>query len=44
LRACGYSDAEAREGVRFSFGRGNSVEEGERAAEIVLRCVRAIRR
>lgn len=36
LRACGLSEREAKEGLRFSFGRGSTFEEADRAAAIVL--------
>ena len=36
LRAMGMPDALARSGVRFSFGRENTAEEAQRAAEIVV--------
>lgn len=35
LAACGYSEVEAKEGLRFTFGRKNTEEEAVRAAEIV---------
>gem|GEM_PF-7126011 len=35
LAACGYSETEAKEGLRFTFGRENCMEEAIRAAEIV---------
>jgi cysteine desulfurase len=35
LIACGYSEAEARRGLRFTFGRDNTIEESQRAASIV---------
>lgn len=41
--ACGFSPIEAREGVRFSFGRAQPAEEGARAAQIVRDAVTAIR-
>jgi cysteine desulfurase len=50
LLACGYSDQEAKEGLRFSFGVTSTVEEAERAAQIVagwaqkVREVRAVKR
>lgn len=42
LAACGYSEKEAKEGLRFTFGRGNTLEEAERGAEIVGRVCREI--
>lgn len=39
LLACGFSPAEAAEGVRFSFGRGQSAADGRRAAELLLQAV-----
>lgn len=35
LLACGYGEHEAKEGLRFTFGPLNTVEEAERAAAIV---------
>lgn len=35
LLACGYSEAEAKEGLRFTFGAESSVEEAEEAAALV---------
>lgn len=35
LEACGYSESEAQEGLRFTFGWGNSMDDAVRAAEIV---------
>jgi cysteine desulfurase len=35
LLACGYSPEEAKQGLRFTFGHTNTVEEGTRAAETV---------
>ena len=35
LVACGYSDFESREGLRFTFGRGQDAETGKMAAQIV---------
>ena len=43
LLACGYSEAEAKEGIRFSLGFGNTMEEIERALVIIERCVSEIR-
>ena len=43
LLACGYSEQEAKEGLRFTFGLGNTVEEAQRAADIVNRCAQDIR-
>lgn len=43
MLACGYTEAEAKEGVRFSFGRAQQAEEGTRAAQIVRDAVKAIR-
>ncbi|MFM9873082.1 MAG: cysteine desulfurase family protein [Fimbriimonadaceae bacterium] len=37
LAACGYSEAEAKEGLRFTFGRENTMEEAVRAVGIVNR-------
>ena len=35
LLACGFTDEEAKEGVRFTFGPGMSVSEAESAAKVV---------
>lgn len=43
LRACGLSDAEAREGVRFSFGPEDTPETGKAAAVRVAAAVRQVR-
>jgi cysteine desulfurase len=43
LLACGYSEVEAKEGLRFSLGVGNTVEEIGRAFEIVSKCLVEIR-
>ena len=43
LLACGYSDQEAKEGVRFTFGRSQPASEGSEAAERVNEAVRQIR-
>ncbi len=43
LLACGYNQDEAREGIRFSIGVGNTAEELGRAFEIVSRCLTEIR-
>lgn len=43
LLACGYTEAEAREGVRFSFGEVQRAETGAEAAARVLEAVSAIR-
>ena len=44
LLACGYSEAEAKEGLRFTFGRDTTVEEAEEAAQRVANAVRQITR
>ena len=44
LLAMGKSEAQARGSVRFSFGRENTEEEAEAAAEIVIRVVKALRK
>lgn len=44
MLACGYSEQEAKEGVRFSFGQETTVEQAERAAEIVIGVVADVRR
>ena len=43
MLACGYSEVEAKEGIRFSIGVGNTAEELGRAFEIVSRCLLEIR-
>jgi len=35
LTACGYSEAESKEGLRFTFGKSNTVEQSQRAGKIV---------
>ncbi len=42
LIAAGYSDEEAKEGLRFTFGLPSTVEEAERAAAIVNECCESI--
>lgn len=42
MLACGYSEDEAREGLRFSFGRATSVAEALAAADIVIEAKTAI--
>ncbi len=44
LLACGYSEVEAKEGLRFTFGRENTNEEVLRAVEIVNRVCEDISR
>lgn len=36
LRACGYSEAESREGLRFTFGKDTTLAEAEIAAQITI--------
>lgn len=43
LLACGYSATEAREGLRFTFGRTSSVAEAREGAARVGRAIRQIR-
>ena len=43
MLACGYSDSEAKEGLRFSLGVGNTAEELGRAFETISRCLSEIR-
>lgn len=43
MLACGYSSEEAKEGVRFSFGRETTIDEAARAAEIVIAVVEDVR-
>lgn len=42
LLACGYSMEEAKEGLRFSFGKGISTSEAEKAAELVAEAAEEI--
>lgn len=42
LLACGYSQVEAQEGLRFTFGRGTTIEEAEEAARRTIRVVKLI--
>jgi cysteine desulfurase len=44
MLACGYSEEQAKEGVRFSLGLGNNLEEIQRAGEIIVSVVEEIRR
>lgn len=44
MLACGYSEEQAKEGVRFSLGLGNTLEEIERAGKIIVAVVEEIRR
>lgn len=44
LQACGYSEGEAKEGVRFTFGRSTSVEDARLGASLVNECLVAIGR
>ncbi|MBC8064615.1 MAG: cysteine desulfurase [Chlorobia bacterium] len=43
MLACGYSEREAKEGLRFTFGWPNTVEEAIEAAQRVNLCVSEIR-
>lgn len=43
LLACGYSNQEAKEGLRFTFGWPMTVDEAIAAAEIVRQCAEDIR-
>ena len=43
MLACGYSDDEAKEGLRFSIGVGNTAEELGRAFEAISKCLVEIR-
>jgi len=42
LLACGYSAKEAKEGLRFTFGRGSTVGEAEEAATRVVEAARSL--
>lgn len=42
LLACGYSDSESREGLRFTFGKDSTVDEARAAASIVADCARSV--
>lgn len=44
LLACGYTEAEAREGLRFTFGHSSTVEEAHAAADRVREAVRTVAR
>jgi len=35
LAACGYSDEESKEGLRFTFGKSNTIEQSKKAGKIV---------
>ncbi len=43
MLACGYSESEAKESVRFTLGDGNTPEQMRDASEIILKCVRSMR-
>lgn len=43
LLACGYTQGQAKEGLRFTFGRSNTVEEATRAAQLVAKASTCIR-
>lgn len=43
MLACGYTEEEAKEGVRFSFGYGNTMSDAQRAGRIVTKIVEEIR-
>ncbi|MBS1723762.1 MAG: cysteine desulfurase [Armatimonadetes bacterium] len=42
LLACGYSELEANEGLRFTFGKDSTIEEAEEAARRVIECKDAV--
>jgi cysteine desulfurase len=42
MLACGYSEQEAKEGLRFSLGLGNTAEELGRAFETISKCLKEI--
>lgn len=43
LRACGYSHEESKEGLRFTFGPGNTTAEAESAAQRVIAVAQGVR-
>lgn len=43
LKAIGLSDKEARETIRVSFSRYNTIEEVQQAAQIIVNCVNELR-
>lgn len=43
LLACGYTEIEAKEGLRFTFGQTNTLEEADRGAELVIEAVSNVR-
>jgi len=43
LLACGYSESEAREALRFTFGKSTTIEEAEEAAVRVSAAIRQVR-
>jgi cysteine desulfurase len=43
MLACGYTEVESKEGLRFSLGVGNTAEELGRAFETISRCLDEIR-
>ncbi len=44
LLACGYSQEEAKQGLRFTFGRETTIEEAEEAARRVIEAAAQLRR
>ncbi|HWA82783.1 MAG TPA: cysteine desulfurase family protein [Fimbriimonadaceae bacterium] len=44
LLACGYSEKEAKEGLRFTFGRFSTVADAEEAAARVINCATGLRK
>jgi cysteine desulfurase len=44
LQACGYSEKESREGLRFTFGRCSTVEEAIEAADRVVDAAGTLRK
>lgn len=42
LQACGYSEAESNEGLRFTFGKDSTDEEAVRAARIVAKAAEEV--
>lgn len=43
MLACGFTESEAKESVRFTLGDGNTPEQMQEASEIIRKCVRSMR-